>query len=472
MGLTTALRTILLAALILGCSIAPAPSGTGTVGLASPPIATPRHSNAIPDGTAPPPTPVTQPTGTVVLLGDIVTMGEPARVEAIAYSAGMVVALGSQSDVLEAAGSNAEIVELGDAVAYPGFIDAHAHWIGDRETMGINSAEAAMEAAVKRGWTSISEQWVNQDRLSELDALAAANALRLRVDGYLTLNHPAPDGTHLGDWYVGQTPGPRGDRLRVQGIKMHLDNGWGTLFWWEPQELIDTVGRAHAAGWQVSIHTVSTRAHEMVLDAFEAAIAGAPNDRHHRIDHAVQVTDEHLARMVAADLVVVGHLDGAAADWVLEADYLGNLGEDTALLARWRDFAESGLHFAAATDTPWIYPGFALTDDIGRPVDQIAGGMDGHGRANADTPAWVLQQLLTAEQGLRAVTIDAAWALGDEAHRGHLGAGTYADITILSGDVLAGTADDVRRLEVVATIVGGVVEHCPDTTACPALRPR
>ena len=50
-----------------------------------------------------------------------------------------------------------------------------------------------------------------------------------------------------------------------------------------------------------------------------------------------------------------------------------------------------------------------LTDDIGRPVDQIAGGMDGRGRRmNPETPAWMLDQLLTAEQGLRAVTLDAA----------------------------------------------------------------
>ncbi|MGH2381225.1 MAG: amidohydrolase family protein [Candidatus Limnocylindria bacterium] len=41
----------------------------------------------------------------------------------------------------------------------------------------------------------------------------------------------------------------------------------------------------------------------------------------------------------------------------------------------------------------------------------------------------------SAEQGLRAVTIDAAYALGDEDRRGHLAPGAYADITILSGDV-------------------------------------
>ena len=61
------------------------------------------------------------------------------------------------------------------------------------------------------------------------------------------------------------------------------------------------------------------------------------------------------------------------------------------------------------------------------------------GRAYPGTPEWMSDQLLTAEQGLRAVTLDAAYALGDEARRGHLAAGTLGDVTILSGDVTAGS---------------------------------
>jgi predicted amidohydrolase YtcJ len=86
-------------------------------------------------------------------------------------------------------------------------------------------------------------------------------------------------------------------------------------------------------------------------------------------------------------------------------------------------------------------------------------------------PSWLLDQLLTAEQGLRAVTLDAAWALDDEARRGHLAVGTLGDVTILSGDVTGGaTPDDVRAMDVIATIVGGVPEYCPDSTVCAQLQ--
>ena len=84
-----------------------------------------------------------------------------------------------------------------------------------------------------------------------------------------------------------------------------------------------------------------------------------------------------------------------------------------------------------------------------------------------ELPAWLLDQTLTAEQGLRAVTLDAAWALGDEARRGHLAPGTLGDLTILSGDVTGGaTPDEIRAMSVVATIVGGVPAYCGDPEVC------
>ncbi|HEX7196969.1 MAG TPA: amidohydrolase family protein, partial [Candidatus Limnocylindria bacterium] len=246
--------------------------------------------------------------------------------------------------------------------------------------------------------------------------------------------------------------------------------------YWDAATLTGTIGRAIDAGWQVSVHAVSTDAQEMVLDAFEAAIgATGPNPLHHRIEHALQVTDEQLERMVSMDLVPVIQLDGVASDWVQWAASLGDEGaevnrdyeaESVEWLGRWRDFVDAGLHVAATTDMPWFLVDFNLTDDIGRPQDQVAGGMDGRGRVYSDVPEWVLDQLLTAEQALRAMTVDAAWALGDEANRGHLAVGTYGDVTVLSGDVTDATPDEIRAMTVVATVVDGIAAYCDDPEIC------
>jgi hypothetical protein len=70
---------------------------------------------------------------------------------------------------------------------------------------------------------------------------------------------------------------------------------------------------------------------------------------------------------------------------------------------------------------------------------------------------------------LRTVTDDAAWVLGDESRRGHLAPGTLGDVTILSGDVTDATPDEIRAMEVIATIVGGRPASCTDPAICTRL---
>jgi predicted amidohydrolase YtcJ len=402
-------------------------------------------------------------------------MDDPPVAEALLIEDGTVAAVGARDDVVAMAGEDVPVVDIGSNVAYPGFIDAHSHWIGDREVYDVDTPAEAMDLALARGWTSIAEQWVNPERLRELEALAADDALPLRVDAYLALNF---DTEFLGDWYTDREPGPVGDQLRVRGLKIHLDDGSGDAINWEPADLTATIDRADKAGWQVSVHAMSTAAIELLLDTYEAALGPTgKNPLHHRIEHALEVTDEQLARLVAMDIATVIHLDGAA-DWLTYEDVLPLVDRDdpdaaTGLLARWRDFVDAGLHVASATDAPWTFPDFEpgdrlvdLTDDVGRPVDQIAAGIDGRLRMRQESPPWLLDQLLTAEQGLRAVTVDAAWALRDESRRGHLARGTLGDVTGLSGDVGTATPDEIRAMTVVATIVDGIPIHCPDAEIC------
>jgi predicted amidohydrolase YtcJ len=410
--------------------------------------------------------------GDVLIIGRIVTMADSPVAEALLITDGTVAAVGARDDVRALVGDDVPVIDIGDNVAYPGFIDSHAHWIGDRNYYRIDTPAEAIDAAIRRGWTSISEQWVDRERIDELEALSADDALPLRVDAYLALN-ALEVGGYYGDWYADREPGPVDDYLHVQGLKIHLDSGSGGTIYWETDKLMETVKQANETGWQISVHAVSTEAMEVVLDAYEAAIGPTgPNPLHHRIEHALQVTDDHLARMVAMNLATVVQLDGAAVDWVRWAASTDEDGrdyekEDPSWLGRWRDFVDAGLHVAGSSDAPWFFPNdFAMTDDVGRPVDEIAGGMDARGREFVESPPWMAEQLLTAEQGLRAVTVDAAWALRDEARRGHLAPGALGDVTILSGDVSGASPDEIRAFEVIATIVGGDTVFCRAPEVC------
>jgi len=369
MKATTARLLVALVAALLA-------NGCATSATGSP---TPSASSAAPSVTASSP-----PIGSLVIVGRIVTMDQPPVAEALLIEDGTVVAVGTRVEVLALADDQVPVIDLGDNVAYPGFIDAHAHWIGDREYYGVETPEAAIEAALSRGWTSISEQWVNPERLDELESLAADDALTLRVDAYLALNF---DKEFFGDWYADRVPGAVDDRLRVRGLKIHLDNGSGRIINWEPEDLTATIGRANDAGWQVSVHAMSSAAMELVLDAFEAALGPTgPNPLHHRIEHALQVTDDQLARLVAMDIPIVTHFDGAS-DWLLYDEVLADFDRDDPgaqlpLLARWRDFVDAGLHVASATDAPWTFRTSSLaTGWSSRPMTWV-------GPSTRSPPGW------------------------------------------------------------------------------------
>ena len=79
--------------------------------------------------------------GNVVIVGRIVTMDDPPIAEALLVQEGQVTCVGSRDEVLALAGDQVPIIDIGQNVAYPGFIDAHAHWIGDREYYEVDTAE-------------------------------------------------------------------------------------------------------------------------------------------------------------------------------------------------------------------------------------------------------------------------------------------------------------------------------------------
>ena len=249
-------------ALVAGCAHS---STTGSTAPSSPTSTAP-----VPPATAAPTANAAEAGGgSFVLVGRVVTMSEPPVAEALLIEDGLVAAVGTRDEVLAVAGDEVRIVELGSNVAYPGFVDAHAHWIGDRDYYGLATPANAMAAALSRGWTSISEQWVNQERIDELEQLAAADELPLRVDAYLALNF---DKDFFGDWYASREPGPVEDHLRVKGLKIHLDDGSGDTINWEPADLTETIAHADEAGWQLSVHAMSSAALELLLDAYEAAL--------------------------------------------------------------------------------------------------------------------------------------------------------------------------------------------------------
>lgn len=84
-------------------------------------------------------------------------------------------------------------------------------------------------------------------------------------------------------------------------------------------------------------------------------------------------------------------------------------------------------------------------------------------------PAWAADDLLTVEEALPIMTIEPAYALFREDEIGSLDEGKLADVIILSDNPLVVPPDEIPDIQVLMTMVGGVVQHCLEEFAafCP-----
>ena len=226
---------------------------------------------------------------------------------------------------------------------------------------------------------------------------------------------------------------------------------------WDPNAFRDVVRTLHDDGWQLATHTLGDATHDFVLDAYEAALAGADNDLHrHRIEHAFVIRDDQVARM--RDLAVIAsiQLTLMSADWA--TDWEAALGpERLAWAGRWRDLLEAGVPMVGGTD----YPAVIGQESAGR-SSAMRALWDGATRTGVEAgvaPDWMTDQALTVEQGLDLLTRAGAYATFEEDRKGTITVGKLADLVILSDDPRPVPIADLPAVKVVMTMIGGRVEY-------------
>lgn len=420
---------------------------------------------------APPPS---IPSGVRVLRNAIVLTMEPAdpTARAVAIAGEDILAVGSEATVLAAAGPDAEIVDLGGRVLLPGFNDAHCHRIGDRAVTGFASDEDAIGTAIAGGWTSISEMFVDQDRLNDLRTLDDAGRLRLRVNAYLPANYLEDKfGIWFGDYEPHQV---FGERLRIGGVKVFADRARPDLMllsephletpgfhgdaYWTAEEFTGLVRDLHDDGWQVATHTCGDAAHELVLDAYETTLAGADNVLHrHRIEHALVIRDDQVRRMGDRAIIASIQLPFMSSDWAgWEEATLGP--ERLGWVGRWKDLLAAGVPMVGSTDFPW-----AIRDELnghsGPAMQALSDAATRVGIEAGPPPPWLASQAITVEQGLDLITRAGAYATFEEDRKGTIAPGKVADLVVLSSDPRSVAPADVASVKVVLTMIGGRVEY-------------
>jgi predicted amidohydrolase YtcJ len=69
------------------------------------------------------------------------------------------------------------------------------------------------------------------------------------------------------------------------------------------------------------------------------------------------------------------------------------------------------------------------------------------------------EQKVTREQALKMLTIDAAWMSFDEAKKGSIEVGKFADLAILTDDLLTCPEDKIKDIRAQYTILAGKVVY-------------
>lgn len=256
------------------------------------------------------------------------------------------------------------------------------------------------------------------------DAMVRTGPLKVFADGAL-----GSQTASMLDPYDGQ-PGNLGIEVRTS------------------EELEDVVRRAVAAGMWCAIHAIGDRANRVVLDAFERHLSASNQiGARHRIEHVQVLHPADLPRLARLGVTASMQPIHATADRDIADRYWGARAR---LAYAFRSLADSGAVLAFGSDAPVETP------------DPWRGLYAAVARKREDEPlrpAWYPEERVTLEEAFRGYTFGPCYAAGTEAWQGALEAGKVADFIVLDRDPYAGPPEELLRVNVLATIVGGRVIH-------------
>jgi predicted amidohydrolase YtcJ len=249
--------------------------------------------------------------------------------------------------------------------------------------------------------------------------------------------------------------------LTVRAIKKQIDGALGSRGAWllEPYsdkpdstglettpiaEIEETARLALQNGYQLCVHAIGDRGNRETLDLFERMFKANPSkkDLRWRVEHAQHLSAQDIPRF--GKLGVIASMQGVhcTSDAPYVVERLGaKRAEEGAYV--WQKLMKSAAIIANGTDAP--------VED----VDPIASYYASVSRKLKDGSVFYPDQRMTRMEALQSYTINGAYAAFEETNRGSLKPGKYADITVLSKDILTVPEDEIPSAKVVYTIVGG-----------------
>ena len=290
---------------------------------------------------------------------------------------------------------------------------------------------------------------------------------RLHEDGQLTLRiaynlFAQTPGQELTDYdrWIGMTePGAGDGFLRMNGAGENL--AWSAADFenfLEPrpdpapvmeEELERIVELLADNQWPFRIHATYDETIDRFLTVFERVNGRTPFKTRFIIDHAETVSPRNIERIRAlGGGIATQHRMAFQGEYFVDR-YGAEAARATPPI---REMLATGLPVGGGTDAtrvasydPWVALHWLTTG-------QTVGGLALYGDEN----------LLTREEALAIWTTGSAWFSGEQEVKGRLSPGMFADLAVLSSDLMSVPDAQIRGIRSVLTLVGGRVVFADD----------
>ncbi|WP_200926239.1 amidohydrolase [Sphaerimonospora mesophila] len=313
--------------------------------------------------------------------------------------------------------------------------------------------DTASDMFLSAGITSVGDAMVGPDELRLLQTARTGGRLRQRVNALVTYPHV----DHL--IAAGIRDGFGDDWLRLGGVKAFVDGAVAGLTCWlsEPfrgtddhgmavvsrEELTDLALRVHGAGLRLAAHANGDRAIALLLDALEHARRRHPHiTTRHRIEHCSVVDETIVKRIAALDLIPVPFAGYVAFHGDALVDAYGE--ERLGRMFAHRRLLDAGITVAGSSDYPC------------GPYEPLLGVQSCVTRRTSGGRVLGERQRISTGEALALFGTGAAAAAGEEGAKGRLAPGYLADLVVLAADPFEVPPDELGRIPVTQTWVGGV----------------
>jgi predicted amidohydrolase YtcJ len=312
---------------------------------------------------------------------------------------------------------------------------------------------AAQKECLKLGLTTVSDAGLNQDDIELIDKMNKEGSLKIRNYVMVSL------GIRNLDYFIKKGI-YKTDRLNVRSFKLYADGALGSRgacllkpYADEPsktgflllsaKELERSLTQIYNSGFQANTHCIGDSANRLILDIY-GKLLKTKNDRRWRIEHAQVVDNQDVPKFGKYSIIPSIQATHATSDMYWADERLGDVRVKTAYA--FQDLLKQNGVIANGSDFPveFVNPLYGFHSAVAR-----------QDAKNFPEGGFQMENALTREQALRAMTIWSAYANFEEKERGSIEAGKMADFVILEEDLMKIPKEKLRNVKVLNTFVGG-----------------